>query len=91
MKILILGLTLVFSHALWAQTGPKQCDIVTPLNPPTTTTLKAKDTTGEFNCGCTSGGAGSCALTISAGVMFCTGTCRCGFTVVIDSADRLQQ
>ena len=90
MKSLILGLMLVFSQALWAQDGPKQCDAVTPLNPPTSTTLKAKDTTGEFNCGCTSGGAGSCSLTISAGVLFCSGTCRCGFTVVIDASNRLQ-
>ncbi len=90
MKILILSLLLALSQSLSAQTGPNQCSVATPLNPPTTTTLKAKDTTGEFNCGCTSGGAGSCKLTISAGVMFCTGTCRCGFTVVIDSSDRLQ-
>ncbi len=82
MKILILTLFLMLSQSTWAQ--PNQCRVATPLLPPQAIPLRDQDITGEFNCSCS--GQGSCSLTISGGVAFCSGVCSgsCMFTIVVD-------
>ncbi len=90
MRTLILMVLLVLVSQAPAQSAGGQCSIPTPLVPPASTALRARDITGEFNCSCS--GTGSCSLTVSGGVMFCTGACSgsCALTIVVDPRLALQ-
>ncbi len=89
MLMTLMTLFMLVSQAP-AQSAGGQCSIPTPLVPPASTTLRARDITGEFNCSCS--GTGGCSLTVSGGVMFCTGACSgsCALTIVVDPRLALQ-